>query len=113
MQQLEHVREILPPVFLQASPVLTADQVATLIESAYWSSLLVDEGRMTRVRMAVVSRASLSNVSSFSMAAPFDEKQIAKLAPAVPPEGASLSIPIRWRSSRSIGNNRLSTLQSH
>ncbi len=93
LAQLDHLRKITPPAFLVNSPVLSAQQIATFVETAYWSSLLASEGRSTSVRIAAVLRKSFSGLPQFSDPVPFDEGHIAKLAPAVPPRGCLLVDP--------------------
>ena len=66
LAQLEHFRKIDPPAFLVNTPVLSAQQIATLIETAYWASLLANEGRYTSVRIAAVMRKSFSGVPQFA-----------------------------------------------
>ncbi len=93
LAQLDHLRKIHPPAFLVSSPVLSAQQIATFVETAYWSSLLASEGRSTSVRIAAVMRKSFAGLPQFANPVPFDEGHIAKLAPAVPPRGCLLVDP--------------------
>src|SRR5438128_1990862 len=90
LDQLEHLRKIHLPVFLQGNLILTAQQVATFIETAYWSSLLADEKRATKVRIGAVVQGTFKGIPQFADPVPFDEHQVAKLAPAVPPRGCLL-----------------------
>jgi hypothetical protein len=71
---------------------VTAEQFRTLIEAAFWASLREDEGRPTRVRIAVVP-VGMSASSSYSLQRPlpYSERSIAKLAPAVPPHGCIIA----------------------
>lgn len=91
--QLEHLRTIGHPIFQRNSPALTADQIAILVETAYWSSLRENEGRMTNVRIAAAKPEASLGAQRFSMPVPYDEAQIAKLGPAVPPRGCLLVDP--------------------
>ena len=93
LAQLDHLRKILHPASLVNSPVLSAQQIATFVETAYWSSLLASEGRSTSVRIAAVMRKSFAGLPQFSAPVPFDEDHVAKLAPAVPPRGCLLVDP--------------------
>ena len=93
LAQLDHLRTIQLPAFLVNSPILSAQQIATFVETAYWSSLLAHEGRSTSVRIAAVMRKSFAGLPQFSAPVPFDEDHIAKLAPAVPPRGCLLVDP--------------------
>jgi hypothetical protein len=93
LAQLEHFRKIYPPAIPVNSPVLSAQQIATFVETAYWSSLLASEGRSTSVRIAAVMRKSFTGLPQFLAPVPFNEAQIAKLAPVVPPRGCLLVDP--------------------
>jgi hypothetical protein len=91
--QLEHLRKITLPVFLGNCPVLTCEQIAILLETAYWSSLLPNEGRTTNVRITAASPRALSGMPPFANPVPYDETQVAKLSPAVPSRGCLLVDP--------------------
>jgi len=93
LAQLDHLRTIHPPAFPVNSPAMSAQQIATIIETTYWSSLLASEGRYTSVRIAAATRTSFVGLPQFSAPVPFDESHIAKLAPAVPPRGCLLVDP--------------------
>lgn len=75
--------------------ILSGDQIADLLEAAYWSSLLLNEGRTTQVRVAAAVKRSLKGMPQFSTPVPYNEVQIAKLGPAVPPRGCLLVDPIK------------------
>ncbi len=101
--QLDHFREISLPAFVADSPILSGGQVADLVETAYWSSLLLNEGRSTQVRIAAALKQSLKGMLQFSTPVRYNEAQIAKLGPAVPPRGCLLVDPARmeiWAISR-------------
>lgn len=67
---------------------LTVDQFRAIIETAFWATLKIDEGRSTRVRIAVVPRGlTMSARYALQHPRPFTEQEIAKLAPAVPAHG--------------------------
>lgn len=85
--QLEHFRNIRSIAFPADAPDLSALQIAMLLETAYWASLLSNEERHTSVRIAAVIRSAFSELPQFSDPVPFNEANIAKLAPAVPPRG--------------------------
>jgi hypothetical protein len=106
LAQLDHLRKIQHPAFLVNSPVLSAQQIATFVETAYWSSLVANEGRTTSVRMAAVMRRSFAGLPQFSAPVPFDEGNIAKLAPAVPPRELEVLGGMRHQSAaRFVGAN--------
>ena len=67
--------------------VLTREQISLLVETAFWASLRLNEGRTTRVRVAAVALENTSDAVSFATPVAYDEVQIAKLAPAVPSGG--------------------------
>lgn len=101
--QLEHLRTIYPPSFVENSPVLTGGQIATFLDTAFWSSLLANEGRSTHVRIAAAARQTFMGMPQFSTPVPYEEAQIAKLGPAVPPRGCLLVDPTKmeiWAISR-------------
>ncbi|MGA3168520.1 MAG: putative sensor domain DACNV-containing protein [Terriglobia bacterium] len=101
--QLEHLRTIHLPFLVEDSPVLSADQISTLLETAFWSSLLPNEGRSTRVRIAAAARETFRGLPQFSTPIPYEKAQIAKLGPAVPPRGCLLVDPAKmeiWAISR-------------
>lgn len=91
--QLEHGQTIYPPIFLGNCPVLTGEQIAILLETAYWSSLLANEGRITNVRIVVANPQTLKGMPPFLTPVPYEDAQIAKLSPAVPPRGCLLVDP--------------------
>jgi len=69
----------------------TPEQISVLIETAFWASLRSDEGRATRVLIGVGSpRENFPGAVAFATPAPYDESQVAKLAPAVPLGGCLL-----------------------
>ena len=84
--QFEHLRQVSNP-FMKDSPILSKDQIATFVETAYWSSLLMNEGRQTKVRLAAVPHQIRGDLQQFSVAVSYDESQVAKLSPAIPPMG--------------------------
>lgn len=69
---------------------LTADQLALLVETAFWASLEVNEGRPTRVRIALIAVDHDIDGVVFSAPVPYDAQQIAKLGPAAPQDGCLL-----------------------
>ncbi len=74
----------------RASVPITPDQLALLVETAFWASLEVNEGRATRVRIALVAAGRIPESTVFSAPAPYDAQQIAKLAQAAPQDGCLL-----------------------
>jgi len=89
--QLNHLREIQIPGL--SGPAVSAEKIAIFVETAYWSSLLFNEGRRTSVRIVAAMPTSSSGMLQFAEPVPFNERQIAKLAPAVPPLGCLLVDP--------------------
>jgi hypothetical protein len=83
--QLAHIANLRPqlPVWLVSGDVLSREQLATLIDIAFWASLLPNEGRPTRVRMVVGNPEISAEVLAFKEPLPYVEAGIAKLAPAV------------------------------
>jgi hypothetical protein len=63
---------------------LTREQLSTLIETAFWASLRSNEGRTTRVRLAVATHDLLPDANVFVSPIPYGDSEIVKLAPAVP-----------------------------
>jgi len=84
--QLLHLANIGKPAFASTQP-LSREQLSVLIETAFWASLLSNEGRTTRVCLAVAAPDICRDAMAFATPISCDESQIAKLAPAVPPGG--------------------------
>jgi len=63
---------------------LTRQQISILIEIAFWATLRTNEGRSTRVRLAVAGPDNLPSVTEFASPLPYEQSAIVKLAPAVP-----------------------------
>ena len=57
--------------------------LAEILEIAFWASLTSNEGRPTRVRLAIVPAGALQNVRQFTHPLTYSEDELAKLAPAV------------------------------
>ena len=74
----------------RASVPITPEQLVRLVETAFWASLEVNEGRATRDRIALVAAGHVSDGTVFSAPVPYDAQQIAKLGPATPQEGCLL-----------------------
>ena len=87
--QLAHLAKIQigMPAALGSPQVLTREQLAVLVETAFWASLRSNEGRTTRFRLTLTSAQNFRDAFAFATPVPYDESQIAKLAPAVPPMG--------------------------
>jgi Probable sensor domain DACNV len=60
----------------------TSLMLADMLEVAFWASLITNEGRPTRVRMALVPVGSDDQVTAFKHPLPFTEEEMARLAPA-------------------------------
>lgn len=69
---------------------ITCDQLSQFVETAFWSSLRSNEGRTTRLHIALVEPHCMSGAVPFASEVSFDEDQIVKLAPAVPRSGSLL-----------------------
>ena len=69
---------------------ITPDQLAGLIEGAFWASLRTSEGRPTHFSATLVRRHSDRAAMAFADAIPFEEEHIAKLTPALPAGGTML-----------------------
>ena len=66
---------------------MTPDQLAGFIEVAFWASLRTNEGRPTHFSATLVTRHRHPAAIAFADPIPFEEEQIAKVAPALPPGG--------------------------
>ncbi|HEY2595188.1 MAG TPA: hypothetical protein VGK33_14950, partial [Chloroflexota bacterium] len=86
LQQYADVRQRLP---LRAEPfaVPTRPMLAELLEVAFWASLRSNEGRPTRVRIALLPTGSVGDVSAFKQPVRYTEDEVAKLAPAASSTG--------------------------
>jgi hypothetical protein len=65
----------------------TQEQLSTLIEEAFWASLRSNEGRPTRVRLAVATPEQFPGATAFASPLRYEESEIVKLAQAVPLDG--------------------------
>jgi hypothetical protein len=65
----------------------TPDQLATFIETAFWASLELNEGRQTRFRATLAGPDQIPPANRFADPVPYEERRIAKIAPATPPGG--------------------------
>jgi hypothetical protein len=90
--QLLHLLKIknrMPPAL--AAPgraqLLTREQVSMLVDAAFWASLRLNEGRITCFSVTVTAPESSCAPLLFADPVPYDESQIAKLAPALPQGG--------------------------
>jgi len=70
-----------------AASLLSPEQIAALVETAFLASLRFNEGRLTRVCVAVATAEELPGAFAFAKTVAYDESQIEKLAPAVPRDG--------------------------
>jgi hypothetical protein len=69
---------------------ITTDQLAGFIEVAFWTSLRTNEGRPTHFSATLVGRHRHRDAIAFAEGIPFQEAQIARVAPALPPGGTLL-----------------------
>jgi hypothetical protein len=67
--------------------VPTPRMLAEMLEVAFWASLTTNEGRPTRVRMAMVQAGSVDSVLAFKRPIPYAEPEITMLAPAAAATG--------------------------
>ena len=65
-----------------ATQVPTRRVLAEMLDVAFWASLITNEGRPTRVRIAVVPVDSAGHVLRFKHSLPFTKDEVARLAPA-------------------------------
>jgi hypothetical protein len=86
LRQYADVRQRLP---LHAEPftVPTRPMLAELLEVAFWASLRSNEGRPTRVRIALLPAGSVGDVLAFKQPVRYTEDEVAKLAPAASSTG--------------------------
>jgi len=83
--QLEHLVNIEAGTpFANSGPQPTREQLSTLIETAFWASLQPNEGRTTRVSLAVAAPERHHGATIFASPVACEESAIVKLAPAVP-----------------------------
>ena len=68
---------------LDASAMPTHERLAEILDVAFWASLITDEGRLTRARIALVPDGLLDTVLAFRRPVPYTEEEVAKVAPAV------------------------------
>jgi hypothetical protein len=88
-EQFEHLvaLEKRTPTLGRSLETITSDQLAGFIEVAFWASLRTNEGRPTHFSATLVRRHRHHAAVAFADAIPFEEEQIARLAPALPPGG--------------------------
>jgi hypothetical protein len=65
----------------------TSDQLAAFIETAFWASLELNEGRQTRFRATLAAPDQIPVSRLFEYPVPYEEGPIAKITPAAPPGG--------------------------
>jgi hypothetical protein len=82
--QLAHFADIKMGMPVEAP---TRDQISTLVETAFWASLKVNEGRHTRVCVAVAVPENARKAVALATPVEYDEAQITKLSPAVSRDG--------------------------
>ena len=88
--QLTHLMKIkseVPSFAFGSVQLLTREQISGLIDTAFWASLQFNEGRTTRVCVSVAAPEDFHDALPFATPVPYDESQIAKLAPAAPQGG--------------------------
>ena len=83
--QLEHLAKIKSgSPFSELVVKLTRVGLSTLVETAFWAGLESNEGRTTRVRLAVASPEQVPGATRFAYPIAYDASEIVNLAPAVP-----------------------------
>jgi len=88
--QLERLVEIMSPPFSERVVRLTREGISTLVETAFWVGLQSNEGRTTRVRLAVASPDHVPGAIRFASPIPYKSSEVVGLGPAVP-EGRYLA----------------------
>jgi hypothetical protein len=86
-EQLAYLAAIDQRFHAHTARTLTREQIATLIERAFWASIQTNEGRPTTLCVAVVPRDHAPDALRFAEPVPYDEAQLVKLAPTVPVDG--------------------------
>jgi hypothetical protein len=86
-EQLAYLAAIDQRFHAHTAQTLTREQIATLIERAFWASIQTNEGRPTTLCVAVVPRDHAPDALRFAEPVPYDEAQLVKLAPTVPVDG--------------------------
>jgi Probable sensor domain DACNV len=88
--QLQHHAEVQRrlPLRVGSSDVPTRQMLADLLDVAFWASLTTNEGRPTRVRIALLPAGSVGEVLAFKHPVPYTEDEVAKLAPAASSTGS-------------------------
>jgi hypothetical protein len=66
---------------------VTAEQIAIFMETAFWASLRSNEGRAVRFCATIAASIDVHGPMAFAEPVRYDEEQIAKIAPALPPRG--------------------------
>jgi Probable sensor domain DACNV len=87
---LAKINEGMSRAFASRMPTLTREHLSSLIEVAFWAGLGSDEGRTTRVGIALASPESFADAFKLPAVVPYDSSHITKLAPAVPQDGCLL-----------------------
>jgi hypothetical protein len=82
--QLERLVEIMSPPFSERVVRLTREGISTLVETAFWVGLQSNEGRTTRVRLAVASPDHVPGAIRFASPIPYKSSEVVGLGPAVP-----------------------------
>lgn len=71
---------------------LNPQLVARFVDTAFWASLEVNEGRTTHVSIAVITPELARTGAAFAEPVPCDAQQIARLAPVTPMDGCLLAV---------------------
>jgi hypothetical protein len=71
------------PLQSETADFPTRQMLAEMLEVAFWASLTTNEGRPTRVRMAMLRHGTRAGVQAFKRPIPYTEEAVGQLAPAV------------------------------
>lgn len=71
-----------------ASGPITLSELVAFLEPAFWASLRANEGRPTRFCATFVTPDAATDAIAFNDAVRYNEVELAKIAPAMPPSGA-------------------------
>lgn len=80
-----------PFTAFRSGQLLTREQIACLIDTAFWASLQFNEGRTTRFCVIAATPKDFHDAIAFATPIPYNDSQIAKLAPAAP-QGGCLAV---------------------
>jgi hypothetical protein len=96
-QQLDHLATVRlgAPSFDGWGALPAPDRLASFLETAFWASLRTEEARMISFSATLAARQDVPGATVLRNTVPYDENQVARIAPAVPLGGClgvSLSV---------------------